>query len=451
MMASNMAATNVTALTHNPKIGIRKLNLLGCTALVLAVGGFGGWASTTEIAGAVIATGSVVVESNVKKVQHLNGGIVGEILVKEGSVVEADQVLMRLDDTLTRSTLGVVQSQLDLYVAREARLLAEREGLANISLLRGATAEAKRETAEAAIAGERKLFQSRREGLEGQRAQLRERVAQTTEEIRGLVAQQQSKEGEIGYVGEELSSVSDLYAKNLVSLARLKQLQRDQARLQGERGQLIADVARSRAKIAETQLQILQLDQDFRTDVLKDLRETQAKIAELQERANAASDELRRTELRAPQAGVVYQLQVHTIGGVIGKGETVMEIAPRAEPLIVEAKVAPPDIDQVEIGAPVRIRIDAGNRRTTPDLNGRVTVLSPDLARDQSAPPTGVPSQPYYLARVNISGADLKSIGDLQLVPGMPVEVYIRTQDRTPLDYLLKPLREQIARTFRER
>jgi HlyD family secretion protein len=441
----------MAAQAHSPKAGIRKLNLLGCTALVLAVGGFGGWASTTEIAGAVIATGSVVVESNVKKVQHLNGGIIGEILVKEGSVVEADQVLMRLDDTLTRSTLGVVQSQLDLYVAREARLLAEREGLANISLLQGATAEAKRGTAEAAIAGERKLFQSRREGLEGQRAQLRERVAQTTEEIRGLVAQQQSKEGEIGYVGEELSSVSDLYAKNLVSLARLKQLQRDQARLQGERGQLIADVARSRAKIAETQLQILQLDQDFRTDVLKDLRETQAKIAELQERANAASDELRRTELRAPQAGVVYQLQVHTIGGVIGKGETIMQIAPRAEPLIIEAKVTPQDIDQVEIGAPVRIRIDAGNRRTTPDLNGRVTVLSPDVAHEQSAPPTGVPSQPYYLARVNISEADLKSIGDLQLVPGMPVEVYIRTQDRTPLDYLLKPLREQIARTFRER
>jgi len=445
-----MTASDMTALVHSPKAGIRKLNLLGCTALVLAVGGFGGWASTTEIAGAAIATGSVVVESNVKKVQHLNGGIVGEILVKEGSVVEADQVLMRLDDTLTRATLGVVQSQLDLYVAREARLMAERDGLPNIPVLQDATA-AKREMAEAAIFGERKLFQSRREGLEGQRAQLRERVAQTTEEIRGLVSQQQSKEGEIGYVGEELSSVSDLYAKNLVSLARLKQLQRDQARLQGERGQLIADVARSRAKIAETQLQSLQLDQDFRTDVLKDLRETQAKIAELQERANAASDELRRTELRAPQAGIVYQLQVHTIGGVIGKGETVMQIAPRAEPLIVEAKVTPQDIDQVEIGAPVRIRIDAGNRRTTPDLNGRVTVLSPDLAHDQSAPPTGVPSQPYYLARVNVAEADLKSIGDLQLVPGMPVEVYIRTQDRTPLDYLLKPLREQIARTFRER
>jgi len=435
---------------RNPRSTIRHLNLLGGTALVLGLGGFGGWASTTDIAGAVIASGSVVVESNVKKVQHLNGGIVGEILIKEGSAVEAGQVLLRLDDTLTRATLGVVQSQLDLYVAREARLLAERDGLANIAFPDESAGAVQREAASSAMAGERKLFESRREGLDGQREQLRERIAQTTEEIRGLAAQQESKDSEIGYVGEELSSVTDLYAKKLVSLARLKQLQRDEARLQGERGQLIADIARSRAKIAETQQQILQLDQDFRTDVLKELRETQAKIAELQERANAASDELKRTEIRSPQAGIVYQLQVHTIGGVVGKGETIMQIAPRADPLIVEAKVAPQDIDQVDVGAPVRIRIEAGNKRTMRDLEGRVTVVSPDVTHEQPAAPAGLPTQQYYVARVSLS-EDVGALGGLQLVPGMPVEVYIRTQDRTPLDYLLKPLHEQIARTFRER
>lgn len=228
-------------------------------------------------------------------------------------------------------------------------------------------------------------------------------------------------------------------------------LQRDQARLQGERGQLIADIARSRGKIAETELQILQLDQDFRTDVLKDLRETQARIAELQERASAAADELKRTDIRAPQAGIVYQLQVHTIGGVIGKGETVMQIAPRADDLIVEAKVAPQDIDQVEAGASVRVRIGAGNRRTTPDLEGKVMVVSPDLTREPLAAPTGVQGQQYYMTRVALSKADTNSMGDLHLVPGMPAEVYIQTQDRTPLSYLLKPLHEQIARTFRER
>ena len=419
--------------------------------MVVALGGFGGWASTTDIAGAVIASGNVVVETSAKKVQHLTGGIVGELLVRDGSEVETGQVLMRLDDTLTRANLGVVQSQLDLYVAREARLLAERDGLQNVTFPEAMRTGPARGAPDTAIAGEERLFQARREGREGQRAQLRERTAQIGEEIRGLTAQQESKDSEIKYIGEQLVGVSELYKKNLVTNERYVQLQRDQARLQGERGQLIADIARSRGKIAETELQILQLDQDFRTDVLKDLRETQAKIAELQERANAAADELRRIDIRAPQAGIVYQLQVHTIGGVIGKGDTVMQIAPRADALLVEAKIAPQDIDQIAVGASVRVRIEAGNRRMTPDLEGKVTVLSPDITHESETTPKGIQSQQYYVARVALAEEDLNSIGDLHLVPGMPADVYIRTEDRTPLDYLLKPLHEQIARTFRER
>ena len=438
-------------MRRDPRSAIRRLNLAGCTAMVVALGGVGGWASTTQIAGAVIANGTVVVETSVKKVQHLSGGIVGEILVKDGSEVEAGQVLMRLDDTLTRATLGVVQSQLDLHVAREARLLAERDGLASIAFHDAPRVAPATEAADSADAGEERLFESRRAGRESQRAQLRQRIAEIGEEITGLAAQQQSKENEIKYIAEELSGVAQLYSKNLVPLSRLMQLRRDQARLQGERGQLIADIARSRGKAAETELQILQLDQDFRTEVLRDLRETQAKIAELQERANAAADELKRTDIRAPQAGIVYQLQVHTIGGVIAKGDTIMQIAPRADALIVEAKVAPQDIDQVAPGASVRVRIGAGNRRTTPDLEGKVTVVAPDLTRDPAATSAGIQSQQYYLARVALSAADVKSAGGLQLVAGMPAEVYIRTQDRTPLAYLLKPLNEQIARTFRER
>ena len=392
-----------------------------------------------------------MVETSAKKVQHLTGGIVREILVSDGSEVETGQVLMRLDDTLTRANLGVVQSQLDLYVAREARLLAERDGLQNVTFPEAMRTGPARGAPDTAIAGEERLFQARREGREGQRAQLRERTAQIGEEIRGLTAQQESKDSEIKYIGEQLVGVSELYKKNLVTNERYVQLQRDQARLQGERGQLIADIARSRGKIAETELQILQLDQDFRTDVLKDLRETQAKIAELQERANAAADELRRIDIRAPQAGIVYQLQVHTIGGVIGKGDTVMQIAPRADALLVEAKIAPQDIDQIAVGASVRVRIEAGNRRMTPDLEGKVTVLSPDITHESETTPKGIQSQQYYVARVALAEEDLNSIGDLHLVPGMPADVYIRTEDRTPLDYLLKPLHEQIARTFRER
>lgn len=439
------------ATLPNPAASIRALNLVGSMVILVVVGGFGVAGSITTIAGAVIATGTIVVESNVKKVQHLTGGIVGEILVTEGSEVEAGQVLIRLDDTLMRATYGVVQSQLSLYLAREARLVAERDGLANIGVPEAWLAAPVTEGIQNAIVGEQRLFRSRRQGLEGQQSQLRERIAQINEEIRGLAAQQTAKQKEIDYIAEELVGVEQLYAKSLVSIARLKQLQRDQARLQGESGQLIADIARARGKIAETELQILQLDQDFRTEILKDLRETQAKVAELQERANAAADELKRTDIRAPQAGIVYQLQVHTIGGVVTKGETMMQIAPRAEPLIIEARVAPQDIDQVDLGAPVRVRIAAGNRRTTPDLGGKVIVVSPDLISDPGTTQRSTQDQQYFLVRVALAEADVKALSDLQLVPGMPVEVYIQTQDRTPLDYVLKPLREQIARTFRER
>ena len=229
----------------SPRRAILRLNLVGCATLAVALGGAGGWAATTYIAGAVIASGTVEVESSVKKVQHPTGGIVGEILVKDGSEVETGQTLMRLDDTLTRATLGVVQSQLDLYVAREARLLAERDGLGNVTFPEATGNGAARQIGESAIAGEQRLFQSRREGHEGQRAQLRERIAQIGEEISGLTAQQQSKDSEIKYIGEELSGTLELYKKNLVTIARYVQMQRDQARLQGERGQLIADIALS--------------------------------------------------------------------------------------------------------------------------------------------------------------------------------------------------------------
>ena len=441
----------MTVAPRSPQSDIRKLQLAGYSAIALAVGGFGGWAATSEITGAVIANGSIVVESSIKKVQHPSGGIVDEILVKEGTEVEAGQVLMRLDDTLTRASLGVVQAQLDRYLAREARLSAERDSLLAIPVVDASHGAALTDGFAAALAGERRLFESRRDGLAGQRAQLHDRITQMGEEIRGLTAQQESKTKEIDYIGDELSGVEQLYAKNLVSIARLKQLQRDQARLEGERGQLVAEIARSRGKIAETELQILQLDQDFRTEALKDLRETEARIAELQERANAATDELKRTTIRAPQAGIVYQLQVHTIGGVIAKGDTIMQIAPRADRLIVEAKVAPPDIDQVAMRAFVRVRVNAGNRRTTPDLDGIVTYVSPDVANEPPGTPAIAQKQQYYLVRVTLSETAIKAAGDLQLIQGMPVETYIRTQTRTPFEYLIKPLREQLARTFRER
>jgi len=440
------------AAAEDPRRAIRRLNLIGFGVVGLLVFGIGGWAAMSELAGAVIASGNIVVESNVKKVQHPHGGIVGEIFVRDGSHVEEGQLLVRLDDTVPKSTLGVVRSQLDELLARQARLVAERDGAGEITF----PADLLRRTVEpqvgTAVTGERILFESRRTARNGQRSQLRERVAQVNEEIRGLTAQLAGKEDEIKFLTKELAGARDLYEKNLTTIMRYTQLQRDSARLQGERGQLIADIARAKGKIAETELQIIQVDSDFRTEVLKDLREAEGKIAELKERAIAAEDQLKRVDIRAPQAGVVYQLSVHTIGGVIKEGETIMEIVPRADSLVVQAKVAPHDIDQVAIGAEASVRVMAGNQRTTPNVNGTVFDVSPDLTRDPPQP--GQPAsqgQPYYQVRIRLPESEIERLGELRLMPGMPTEAFIRTQDRTALQYLLKPLHEQLARTFRER
>ena len=430
---------------NDPRAAIRKLNIAGFVGLALLVGGVGGWAATAPLAGAVIAPGTLVVESNVKKVQHSTGGIVGQIFVREGSVVEQDQLLIRLDETLTRATLGIVRSQLDELISREARLLAERDGEDQIRFPDGLIGRRTEAAVAAAIAGEEKLFESRRVSRTGQSSQLRERVAQVNEEIRGLTAQLAAKESEIKFIAEELAGVADLYKRNLVTIVRYNQLQRDDARLQGERGQLIADRARAQGRINEVELQIIQLDKDFKTEVLKDLREAQGKIAELKERVVAAEDQLRRVEIRSPQAGVVYQLSVHTVGGVIQAGEQIMLIVPRADELVVEAKVAPQDVDQIAVGAKVGVRIQAGNQRTTPTVNGKLTRVAADLTREQQS------NQAYYLVRATLDEGEANRLGDLKLVPGMQAEAHIQTSERTPLEYFLKPLKDQIGRTFRER
>ena len=427
---------------------IRKLNVIGAALIVAFVGCIGGWAATSELAGAVIASGTVTVKSNIKKVQHPTGGVVKELLVREGSAVTEGQILVRLDDTVTRSTLGVVRSQLDESNARHARLIAEREDAATVTFSQDLVARSGESNVADAVHGEQKLFESRKAARAGQRSQLRERISQSNEEVRGLTAQQQAKEGEIKLISEELTGVADLYKKNLVSISRYMQLQRERTRLEGDRGQFIAEIARARARISETELQIIQLDEDFRGGVLKDLRETQGKIAELVERMVAAEDQLKRVDIRAPHAGIVNLLTVHTVGGVIGNGETIMQIVPQGEELIVEVKVAPQDIDQIEVGGQAAVRIMAGNQRTMPELSGVVTLVSADLTREQTS--TGMTST-HYLVHTSLPETEVNRLGEFRLVPGMPAEVFIQTYARSPLQYLIKPLRDQIARTFRER
>jgi HlyD family secretion protein len=427
------------------RFSIRRHLIVGLTVVVLLAGGLGGWAATAQISGALIAPGSVVVESNVKKVQHPTGGVVGELRAKDGDVVKAGDVVVRLDDTVTKASLAIVTKNLDGLLARAARLEAEQRGLDRIVFPKSLTDRADEPDVKAVMASESKLFEVRVNGRIGQKAQMRERVTQLNEEIAGLTAQETAKDQEIALVEKELIGVRDLYEKHLVQLTRLTTLERDMARLSGERAQYIAARAQAKGKITETELQIIQVDKDMVSDVSKDLRETNDKIGEFVERKVTAEDQLRRVDIRAPQDGMVLQSTVHTVGGVITAGDAIMLIVPQTDDLQVEAKVNPQDIDKLQVGQKTLLRLSAFNQRTTPELNGVVTRVSPDVTTDQR---TG---QSYYTIRVSMPPAEVARLGDVKLIPGMPVEAFVQTGDRTLLSYLIKPLSDQLMRAFRER
>jgi HlyD family secretion protein len=371
--------------------------------------------------------------------------VVGELRAHDGDVVKAGDVLVRLDDTVTKANLAIVTKNLDGLWARAARLEAEQRGLDKIVFPASLTDRASDPDVKAIMANETKLFEVRVNGRAGQKAQLRERIVQLNEEISGLAAQEKAKDQESDLVEKELAGVRDLYDKHLVQLARLTTLERDAARLAGERAQYVAQRAQAKGKITETELQIIQVDKDMVSDVSKDLRETNDKIGEFVERKVTAEDQLRRVDIRAPQDGMVLQSSVHTVGGVITAGDTIMLIVPQTDDLQVEAKVNPQDIDKLQLGQKTLLRLSAFNQRTTPELNGVVTRVSPDTTTDQR---TG---QSYYTIRVSMPSQEIARLGDVKLIPGMPVEAFVQTGERTLLSYLLKPLSDQLMRAFREK
>jgi HlyD family secretion protein len=424
---------------------IRLHLIIGLAIVVVLAGGLGGWASTAEISGALIAPGQIVVESNVKKVQHPTGGVVGEVLARDGDLVKAGDVVVRLDDTVTKASLAIVTKNLDGLWARAARLQAEQQGLDKVVFPPQLLERAGDPDVKNIIASETKLFEVRVNGRSGQKAQLHERITQLNEEISGLTAQEKAKDQEIALVEKELVGVRDLYEKHLVQMTRLTTLERDAARLNGERAQFIASRAQAKGKITETELQIIQVDKDMVSDVSKDLRETNDKIGEFVERKVTAEDQLKRTDIRAPQDGMVLQSTVHTVGGVITAGDAIMMIVPQSDDLQVEAKVNPQDIDKLQIGQKTLLRLSAFNQRTTPELNGVVTRVSPDVTTDQR---TG---QSYYTIRVSMPPQEVARLGDVRMIPGMPVEAFVQTGDRTMLSYLIKPLNDQLMRAFREK
>ena len=431
--------------SRNAGASINRHIIVGCAVVAFLAVGLGGWASTAEISGALIAQGSLVVDSNVKKVQHPTGGVVGEVRAHDGDRVKAGDTLIRLDETVTRANLAIVTKGLTEFYARKARLGAERDGTDTVAMPKELADRAADPDVQEAMASERKLFELRRKTRNGQKDQLAQRVKQLQEQIIGLTAQQDAKTKEMGLIDKELEGVRELWAKNLVQINRLTALEREEARLQGERGQLFAAAAEAKGKIVETQLQILEVDQQFTSDVAKELRETDSKIGEYVERKVTAEDQLKRTEIRAPQDGVVFQSTANTVGGVITAGDPVMLIVPEADSLLVEAKVEPRDIDQVQVGQPVVLRFSAFNMRTTPELNGIVVRVGADTSTDQR---TG---QSYYLVRISMTKDEIERLGDVKLTPGMPVEAFIQTGERTMLSYLVKPLHDQLKRAFREK
>jgi HlyD family secretion protein len=378
-------------------------------------------------------------------VQHPTGGVVGELRARDGAVVKSGDIVVRLDDTITKANLAIVTKNLDAALARAARLEAEQRGLDKISFPKLLTDRASDPDVAAVIASESKLFEVRVTGRAGQKSQLRERITQLNQEIEGLSAQARAKEQEIALVQQELTGVRELYEKRLIQISRLTTLERDAARLNGERAQYVASRAQAKGKITETELQIIQVDKDVVSEVSKDLRETNDKIGELIERKVTAEDQLRRVDIRAPQDGIVEQSTVHTVGGVITAGDTIMLIVPQTDDLQVEAKVNPQDIDKLQVGQKTLLRLSAFNQRTTPELNGFVSRVSPDVTTDQRS------GQSYYTIRVSMPPEEVARLGDVKLIPGMPAEAFVQTGERTLISYLMKPLSDQLMRAFREK
>lgn len=424
------------------KTSLRK-HMLVCSGVVgLLVGGIGSWAILTEISGAVVASGNVVVETNTRQVQHQEGGIVQSIFVKNGDVISAGDLLIRLDDTITAANLSVVIKQLINLYAQEARLIAEQGGADQVVFTPNDFDEIEQSDVRDSQV---KLFNARKNSLNGKRQQLREQIIQFESKISGLEAQRQAKIAESKIVEDELSNLDDLLDQQLVSASRVTLLNRDIVKLKGEIGGFTSEIAQTKEAISERNIQILQLDEEFLASVLQEIQDVRGQIGNLEEQKIAAEDQLRRVDIIAPLDGFVHNLAVTTIGGVLGPRDVAMSIVPKDDLLVVEAQVQPINIDQISPEQNARIRLPSFDQRTTPELSAKVETISADLLRDEA---TGVQ---YYKVRLKIPEAELNKLQGKSLVPGMPVETFIQTDERTVMSYLLKPIRDQISHAMRER
>ena len=416
---------------------------LGLAVTCLLVFGGGLWLGLTKIAGAVVAPATVVVEGDTKKVQHPTGGTISGIYAQDGDHVRAGDVLVRLDDTLARANLKIISEDLNRVTVRLARLDAERQGLSKMPIPSGLQADMGNPDVVALVDGERTLLETRTSELTGQKTLLRSQTEQIERQLEGLKAQQAAMDESAALLGRDLTDVDTLYSKKLVSKERLSNVRLDATRAKGESGRLAAAVAEAQVKITETELQVLQLDEQRRSEVTKELRETEANRTELDERKIVAQDELTKTEIRAPQSGTIQQSTVHTIGGVIAPGELLMTIVPDADNLVVDAHVPPSRIDDIRSGQSVSIRFPAFDASTTPACRGNVKWISADQIKDPQH------QLSYFSARISVQDRTDCLTDARGLRPGMPAEVHISTGLRSVWSYLVKPLTDQMSHAFR--
>lgn len=436
-----MTSTMQTRLSRS----LRRNLMAGTFGMFLLFAGVGGWAATTELSGAVIASGMFVIEGNAKKVQHPEGGIIADLRVREGQLVHAGETLIRMDDTALRASLAAVEKSIVQLLVRQVRLEAERDGrdtMAVPPLLKERLSET---DAQAAMADERRLFEDRRIARSGQKSQIVEQAQQLREQIAGLDVQRKAKVDEIDLIEKELEGKRRLYEMGAITLNQVNTLDRSAVRLVGERGQFVASAAAAKGRIAELELQKLQIDQELHQEVAAELRDVANKLATLVEDEVQARDRLKHVEVKAPVSGTVHLLAVHTVGGVVTAAETLMEIVPQSSALTVEARIVPQDIDQIATGQASTLHLTAFNRNTTPELLGSVTRVSADLETDQA---TGMS---FYRAAIAIPESEIQRLGSsLVLVPGMPADAFITTGQRTVASYFMKPVRDHMQRVFRE-
>ncbi len=425
---------------------LRTPMLVGFLSILLLVGGFGTWAATTNISGAIIANGQIEVDQNRQVIQHPDGGVVSEILVDEGETVTVGEPLIRLDGSRVQSELTIVEGQYFELVARRARLQAERDGAETVKFDEDvlARAETDDEVAEL-VEGQRNLFDARRDSIQREIEQLSKRRDQISDQIIGIDAQQTALLRQLALIEEELSDQQSLLDRGLAQASRVLSLQREQARLSGTVGDLTAQKAQAEGRSTEIDIQILQLDTKRREEAITTLRDSQFQERELAEQRRALLERLDRMVITAPVSGVVYGLRVYAPRSVIRAADPVMFLVPQDRPLVIAAQVLPLNIDQLYLDQTVSLRFPAFDQRETPELFGRVVQISADAFQDEGSQVS------YYRVEIVLSEGQMDRLPEgSTLIPGMPVQAYIRTADRTPLAYLVKPFTDYFTKAFRE-